>query len=166
MSMDYEEADAPPKDQPQLPDSEVLLRFEALQHAETAKLAANIGPHILAAIRRKDRVYPEGMSPRDLFLSWQRDNALRLMAGEQPLSPEEYAVQEAARDADQPHFQTWRDHDDEAIRAIDRGEVASTVVKQVATFLVKGETRDFHLDELALLSPFEERAAIGPNDKP
>jgi hypothetical protein len=116
MSMDYEEADAPPKEQFQLPENEVLQRFEALRRAEIAKLAASVGPIILAAIRRKGRVYPEGMSPRDLFLSWQRDNALRLMAGEQPLSPEEYAVQEAARDADQPHFQTWRDPDDEAIR--------------------------------------------------
>jgi hypothetical protein len=83
-----------------------------------------------------------------------------------PISPEEYAVREAAADEKQGGFQVWRDADDAVIRFMDRAQLASIIAGAVASFLVKAEVSAFNLNELTASDPLTLRPANHQGDGP
>jgi hypothetical protein len=144
----------------------VLRSFGTLQDTEIARVKASLYPAILAAIQRRDRLYPEGVWPEQMVRDFCKELALVQEYGLSSISLEEYAVREAAADEKQDGFQVWRDADDEVIRTMSRDQLASIIAGKVAEFLVKAEVSDFHLHELIEPDPRPTRPANGQGGRP
>jgi hypothetical protein len=147
-------------------EQEELQRFTALQNAEIATVKASVYPAVLASVQRKKRLYPEGVWPEQMVRDFREELALAQKYDLDPISPEEYAVREAAADEKQGGFQVWRDADDAVIRFMDRAQLASIIAGAVASFLVKAEVSAFNLNELTASDPLTLRPANHQGDGP
>jgi hypothetical protein len=143
-----------------------LEGFKMLRGAEIAKVKAGIYPAILAMIQREDRIYPEGTSPEQMVRDFRKELAFAEEYDLGGISPEEYTLRQAAEDVEQDGFYFWQDADDEAIRLMNREQLASIIAGKVAEFLVKAEVSDFHLNELIVSGLLPVRPANAQDGGP